>query len=483
MNVDRRRLEASGSLPLANKAQLGQFLTPASIAEFMASLFSPLSVPEIRLLDPGAGVGSLAAAFVQRACLEPTPPDRLSITAYEIDPRLANPLRTTLEDCVTVARAYGIDLAYELLPLDFIEHATEALSGGLFGKPTSFTHVIANPPYKKINSQSAHRLQLRSAGIEATNLYAAFVALSVRLLAPDGELVAITPRSFCNGPYFHPFRSLLLSEAALRHIHTFEARDAAFKDDEVLQENIIFCVTKAAQQPDVQISSSLGVSLSSIEVRRAPFVEIVHPGDRDQIIHIPAKEEDAETIRKVKRLGHTLGDLGLSVSTGPIVDFRLKASIHQAAETNSVPLIYPAHVQDGYVSWPRANGKKPNAIDDSGETRKWLMPKGYRIFAAVYDPTRVCAERVGFENHLNVFHAQGAGLSPLLARGLALYLNSTIVDQFFRLFNGHTQVNASDLRSLPYPSQETLIASRRTASSMRVSGRVCEATCRWSYGM
>ena len=47
-----------------------------------------------------------------------------------------------------------------------------------FSKLFSFTHVIANPPYKKINSQSAHRLLLRSVGIEVTNFYAAFVALS-----------------------------------------------------------------------------------------------------------------------------------------------------------------------------------------------------------------------------------------------------------------------------------------------------------------
>ena len=134
-DVDRRRLEASRLLPLSDKAQLGQFMTPATIAEFMASLFSPLNRSEIRLLDPGAGVGSLAAAFVQRACHEPTPPQRLTVTAYEVDPNLAASLRTTLEECTHLASAHEIDLTYELLPFDFIEHATEALSGGLFSNP------------------------------------------------------------------------------------------------------------------------------------------------------------------------------------------------------------------------------------------------------------------------------------------------------------------------------------------------------------
>lgn len=496
-DVDRRRLEASRLLPPSDKAQLGQFMTPATIARFMASLFSPLNRSEIRLLDPGAGVGSLAAAFVQRVCQEPTPPQRLTVTAYEVDPNLAASLRTTLEECTHLASAHGIDLTYELLPFDFIEHVTQSLSGGLFSSPASFTHVITNPPYKKINSQSAHRLLLRSVGIEATNLYAAFVALAVQLLAPDGELVAITPRSFCNGPYFLPFRRLLLSTMALRHIHTFGARDAAFRDDEVLQENIIFYAVKAPQQADVKLSSSHALALDSdsIDIRSARFSEVVHPNDPSQIIHIPTTLEDTEIVRRVKMLGHSLRDLGIAVSTGPVVDFRLKAHIHQASEADSVPLIYPAHFHEGYVTWPRMNGRKPNAIDDCAETRKWLMPQGCytltrrfsskeerrRIYAAVYDPARVDAEWIGFENHLNVFHAHGKGLAPHLARGLALYLNSTVVDQYFRLFNGHTQVNATDLRAMPYPSLAALIALGEKAPPDRFPPQ--EVIDEWVDGM
>jgi len=76
--------------------------------------------------------------------------------------------------------------------------------------------------------------------------------------------------------------------------------------------------------------------------------------------------------------------------------------------------------------------------------------------AAVYDPARINSPYVGFENHLNYYHQNGRGLPADLAKGLALYLNSTIVDQYFRLFSGHTQVNATDLRKIPYPTREQL---------------------------
>ena len=49
-------------------------------------------------------------------------------------------------------------------------------------------------------------------------------------------------------------------------------------------------------------------------------------------------------------------------------------------------------------------------------------------------------------------------LNLTLARGLAAYLNSSLVDEFFRLFNGHTQVNATDLRNLKYPTIDQLMS-------------------------
>ncbi len=52
--------------------------------------------------------------------------------------------------------------------------------------------------------------------------------------------------------------------------------------------------------------------------------------------------------------------------------------------------------------------------------------------------------------------ASRRGLPMILAKGLAAFLNSTLVDVYFRQFNGHTQVNATDLRSLNYPTMKQL---------------------------
>jgi adenine-specific DNA-methyltransferase len=81
-----------------------------------------------------------------------------------------------------------------------------------------------------------------------------------------------------------------------------------------------------------------------------------------------------------------------------------------------------------------------------------------RLVACLFQPEDAKAEWLGFENHLNYFHANGHGLDKRLAGGLFVFLNSTVVDQYFRRFSGHTQVNATDLRKLAYPDRETLQA-------------------------
>ena len=74
---DQHRKEANKLLNPKTKSALGQFMTPAPICLFMASLFDDIK-GDIKLLDPGCGVGSLSAAFVERAL-------RLDVDKMELD--------------------------------------------------------------------------------------------------------------------------------------------------------------------------------------------------------------------------------------------------------------------------------------------------------------------------------------------------------------------------------------------------------------
>jgi adenine-specific DNA-methyltransferase len=69
-SADIARVYYSSRLSLKQRSELGQFLTPATVARSMARQFNNLS-GHIHLLDPGAGVGTLTAAVVERLLANP----------------------------------------------------------------------------------------------------------------------------------------------------------------------------------------------------------------------------------------------------------------------------------------------------------------------------------------------------------------------------------------------------------------------------
>ena len=462
--IEKIRLQVSKNTTAKKKAQLGQFFTPARTARYMAGLFHSTSHKICRLLDPGAGIGSLSSAFLERCITGDLAFSKVEITAFELDDLLHTDLAHTL-----AGYAEQTPIAYETIGEDFIEQAVNRIQ---FGNSAGYSHAILNPPYKKINSASRHRLLLRQAGIETVNLYSAFVALTLAMMVPGGQVVAIIPRSFCNGPYYRPFRNFLLERAAIRQIHLFKSRDQAFKDDNVLQENIILLLERDGQQGEVKITTSTDDSFHDLAEHMHPFGRIVFAEDPERFIHIPTLSA-LDEIGISAGMGYTLEKLGIQVSTGPVVDFRLKNHLRSLPEPGTVPLLYPIHFSGQAMEWPITNIKKPNAIQRNRETEKWLFPAGYycvvRRFSSKEEKRRIKAnvvqpnvfpdaEMLGFENHLNVFHEHKQGLSEALARGLAVFLNTTAVDECFRRFNGHTQVNATDLRLIKYPSRALLVA-------------------------
>ena len=458
--IDQVRREASSLLDSRRRSDLGQYMTPSPIAAFMASLFSYNG--QARLLDAGAGVGSLTSAFFDKALQEGTSVDA---ETWEIDNILGGYLKNTLDEYVQHGQGR---IKAHIHASDFIEDATFSIQ---FDCNNRYTHAILNPPYKKICTNSKHRKLLRMVGIETVNLYTAFVALTVLLMKKRGEVVAIVPRSFCNGSYYRPFRNLILRTCSIRQLHLFESRNQAFQDDGILQENVIIHLVKGEPQGSVIVSTSHDAKFLDYQQTKFDAAMIVKPKDMEQFIHIPTATGQTSV---PKLCIHTLHDIELEVCTGPVVDFRLKEYWRDEPTKDTVPLLYPHHFSDGSLCWPKSH-KKPNALQlasdvSKGDVIKWLMPRGHYVlvkrFSAKEERRRLVAYHlpyealnaayIGFENHWNVFHTGKRGMDEDIAKGLATFLNSTVLDEHFRVFSGHTQVNATDLRNMRYPSREQL---------------------------
>ena len=469
-STDINRFNLSAKLNPKQRSELGQFMTPATVARLMAGQFNNLS-GHINLLDPGAGVGSLTAAFVERLLTNSNQVESCFITAYEVEASFIPSLQECLNHCCQALKNRGIKADYCLQNESFIGSITEN-NLPLFNTYTqNFTHAIMNPPYKKINSKSIEKKILSKLGIETVNLYSAFVWLSILQLSINGEIVAITPRSFCNGSYFRPFRQAFLEKMVLQNIHIFESRSLAFAEDNVLQENIIFHATKTEIKPKfIEISINSEQELDSFsEMRLVPYNQVIEKNDPEMFIHVLTNSlEDALKVQ-MDKFPSTLEELSLEISTGPVVDFRLKSSLRNSLDDQTVPLIYPESIKPGKVLFPPTKPKKSIAIEKNQETQKWLIPSGCYIvvkrFSAKEEKRRIVAavsypidsSALGIENHLNYYHAKGKGMNLDLAKGLTAFLNSTLFDQYFRLFSGNTQVNATDLRKIKYPCKNDLI--------------------------
>lgn len=453
--AEHRRDAALACLDSTEQAARGQFFTPPAVADIMARMVRMSHLPEsgvIRILDPGAGTGmlSVAVASYLRAA---RPNLTLEITAVENDPALLPALREALADCA------HLGATVTLVPENYFEWAPRARQ--------YFDLIIQNPPYHKLRVGSPDDVALRAHGIQVPNVYAAFMALGIRQLGPRGQMVVISPRSWMNGTYYSRFRKDLISRVSLDAIHTFESRSLIFGDMDVLQESIIMCVSAGIQGDRILIRSSMD-AYAPVRERTVATTEVI----RSNAIFVPASQSDSDAVSWMESFPYTLADLGLNVSTGKVVGFRCKEIVHPNPDLHSQRLIYPTNIVDHRVVHPRATLSKPqwiNPVDSAG--LKLLCPAGSYVlvkrFSSKEEARRIVsavwtsAEPSAFDNKLNYIHESGGGLDPVLARGIALWLNSPQVDAYFRVFSGHTQVNATDLRLLKFPDRDALVSLAR----------------------
>ncbi len=451
-----------------NKEVYEQFFTSVNIADFMSSLVSNINMTKLRLLDPGCGLGILSVSLIGKILTQKSKVKEVELIAYEIDSNLIPELDKIFLDLTLLCENYGVDLRYSIINEDFI------ISGinNLYKFEEKFDVIIMNPPYGKIESNTIYDNMLKEIKIKAPNLYAAFVALSIKLLNENGQLLAITPRSFCNGLYFTDYRNLLFSHISFEHLHLFESRSECFERDNVLQEVMIYKLKRSEQSKSVLITHSKNDSFNDIEAHHVKFNEIIDLDDEHKFIKVIRSFEDEEIMELMEKLPCTLEQLHLEVSTGPIVDFRVKEGLLSKDITlESYPIIFPEHFVESNIEWPKSNIKKKyNSIIFDDTVGNQLRPNSNYVFvkrfsskeekkrvvAAVWEKSMAWTKCIGIDNKVNYYHWNKNGIELDIAKGLAAYLNSSFVDRWFRLISGSTQVNVTDLRKMRYPTKEIL---------------------------
>jgi adenine-specific DNA-methyltransferase len=461
----QRQFDASTSP--RTRRERGHFGTPPVIADFMAGMFMEIPQGAVHILDPGAGVGTLSAALCKRV-LRQRSPRRLAFELWENDPQLEERLRSTMEACREALRAAGHEMDFTIRPEDFVlEHVQPSLFGA--AARVSFHLAIMNPPYFKLRKDSEQARLMGHIVYGQPNIYALFLAVAADLLVDGGEMVAITPRSYFNGLYFKRFRKWFFDRMTARHIHVFESRTEAFREGDVLQENVILRAEKKSDPKDVLLTSSAGREFDRSARQILPYPRVVENSSGDHVVRVTPRRLGQEIAEAVDALPRRFRELPFEISTGPVVTFRSTEFLCQERSKDTAPLLWMHNVRPFVTRFPPKNGK-PTHILVSDESKRLLLPaKRYvllkrftakeerrRLVAGVMEADHCYSRLVGLENHLNYVYRPKGELSKEEALGLAALFNSLLVDQYFRAISGNTQVNAAEIRAMPVPEIETI---------------------------
>lgn len=471
----------------------GLYLTPVPVADFLAQQV-PLDCELIRILDPAAGLGALACAAVEEIVTKSKKTSSIHLVVYEIDRTMMLPLRSVLayltEWCRSVRQ---VALTVEIHVADFLTARFDVLgilgnAASRLGRHQEFDVVIANPPYFKLNKNDPRALEASAVVHGQPNIYALFMAAGAVLLKPNGYFIFIVPRSFASGAYFRKFRSVFFDLIRPKMVHVFRSRSDAFCRDAVLQENIVIagvrddCWTAGHMSGTLLLSHSHGVAdLAGRAHRTIPLPVALALESTDRVLRLPLTEEEDRALELVASWRENLERLGLKVSTGQVIPFRAASMLAKQGNVPAThcPLLWMNHVRPMVITWPIRRHKQEYMQQDAPKSL-FVPNRNYvllRRFSAKEEPRRLVAapflardfdaSEIGIENHLNYVYRPEGSLSEDEAWGLAALFNGRLLDSYFRVINGNTQVSATELRAMPLPPMSLIIELGRRIKRQR----------------
>lgn len=454
------------SMPKKERKKYGQFFTSMETARFMAGLYNiSENMDTVKVLDAGAGSGILACAFVER--LETLDfVKEVKLTCYENDSNVLPLLQNNLAFCkkhssknitITILTDNYIMSQY----LDF----NHMIGGNM--NPVKYDFVIGNPPYMKIPKDAPEATAMPMICYGAPNMYFIFASMSLFNLKEEGEMVYIIPRSWTSGAYFKRFREYFLTEGKIEHIHLFVSRNKVFDKEDVLQETIIVKVKKTCVIPkEVTITSSKSnYDFDNLTSLTVPYNLVV--SGVDYYVYLVTGKKEVEVLERLHKFDKTLPDIGVKMKTGLTVDFRNRDILRDEEEEGAIPLFYSQHIKQGKVQFPIQKEHEYVVTDQRGlmqDNKNYLFVKR---FTAKEEPRRLqCGvylakdfpqyRKISTQNKINFIDGFLTEMSECLVYGLYVLFNSTLYDEYYRILNGSTQVNSTEINAMPVPDLECI---------------------------
>ena len=447
------------------KREIGQFFTPDNISDFMGSL-STTQKECVKILDPGCGTLNLSCALIDHL-VKNQKTKSIQLDIYETDKNLNQYIEDITKTLSEFLSSKNIAFNYTIYFEDFVLKNANVLNSN---SELKYDIIISNPPYFKLAKTDERALATDIINGGQPNIYSLFMAISSRLLNDDGEMIFITPRSFTSGLYFKKFREFFLDNVNLHSLHLFVNRNDTFKKDKVLQELLI---TKAVKHKvDQIVITSSDSDLNIYSNKNYQYNEVYNVESENKFVFIPINENEDKILKIVNQWDKKLEDFDITISTGPVVDFRTKENIVLEAkiDENIKPYYRLNNVTQMELNWPLEDLSKEQFIIQNDATKSILRPSSNYIFlrrqSAKGDKHRlICTpyfkedniDYIGIDNKLNYIYSKKRELTKEEVYGISALLNSTFMNQYFQTFNGNVNVSSTEIKQLKFPDYQFII--------------------------
>ena len=328
----------------------------------------------------------------------------------------------------------------------------------MFGIREGFDVVIGNPPYVVSKDKQLRKIYSESV-YGRPNLYGFFIhCILQHLLANNGILTFINPRTILTDSYCSALRAFVLKHSQISSVLNIVDRRNVF--EAVLQSCIVNCFQKTSTIMPVRVKNIFGKQ----DISNTDWVEIsqedfLFQQDNALLFIIGNSQTVYQIFRKLKML-KSLKAHGLSFTTGKIQWDLYKSVLGDTPTPSATRLIWAENVQRYHYSKARKradriyiNGRLENCEPIEHDTiivqRTTAVEQHRRIIGHLFSPNDFGCP-IQAENHTS-YLAEVGHMHIEFVLGL---LNSRFMDFIFRHINSNTQVSAGELNSLPFPDSE-----------------------------